>query len=74
MSLKKFPDYMYEIVVDTGEVELGTYTIDADGELSNLYLTMMINGVASLSTETVYLRAIRSSFTGTPNMFRICSR
>lgn len=66
MSLKKFPDYMYEIVIDTGEVELGTYTIDADGELTNLYLTMMINGVSSLTNEAVYLRAIRSSFTGTP--------
>jgi hypothetical protein len=66
MSLKKFPDYMYEVVVDTGEVELGTYTIDADGELTNLYVTLMINGVSNLTTEKVYLRCVRSSFTGTP--------
>jgi len=66
MSLKKFPDYMYEIVVDSGEVEIGTFTIDADSELTNMYLTIMINGVSSVSNEAVYLRAIRSSFLGTP--------
>jgi hypothetical protein len=57
---------MYEVVVDTGEVELGTYTIDADGELTNLYVTLMVNGVSSLTNEAVYLRCVRSSFTGTP--------
>ena len=66
MSFKKFPDYMYEIVVETGEVEVGTYTVDADGELTNIYATLMINGVASLTTQKVYLRAIRSSHTGVP--------
>ena len=57
---------MYEIVVDSGEVEIGTFTIDADSELTNMYLTIMINGVSSVSNEAVYLRAIRSSFLGTP--------
>lgn len=66
MSLQKFPDYMYEIVVDSGEVELGTYTIDNDGELTNLYVTLMINGVSSVTNESLYLRCVRSSFTGTP--------
>jgi hypothetical protein len=66
MSLQKFPDYMYEIVVDSGEVELGTYTIDENGELTNLYVTMMINGVSSIANEAVYMRCIRSSSPGTP--------
>lgn len=57
---------MYEAVVDTGEIEVGTYTIDNNGELSNLYLMIMINGVASLSNEQVYLRCVRSSHTGIP--------
>ena len=66
MSLKKFPEYMYEIVVDTGEVEVGTYTIDENGEISNLYLTILINGVSSLTSEAIYMRAIRSSFPAIP--------
>ena len=57
---------MYEIVVETGEVEVGTYTVDADGELSNLYLVMLFNGVPSFVNETIYLRVVRSTFTGTP--------
>lgn len=66
MSIQKFPNYMYEAVVDTGEIELGTYTIDANGELTNIYLTMLINEISSLNNEQVYLRCVRSSFTGTP--------
>jgi hypothetical protein len=66
MSLKKFPNYMYELVVITGEIDIGTYTIANDGEITNMYLTMMINGVSNISNESVYLKATRSSHTGTP--------
>ncbi len=66
MTLQKFPNYMFEIVVNTGEAELGTFTIDNDGELSNLYATIMINGVASITNESIYMKAIRSSFPSIP--------
>jgi hypothetical protein len=66
MSLKKFPEYMYEITVLAGEAELGVYNVDNDGELTNVYLTMIINGVASVTNESIYIRAVRSSHTGTP--------
>lgn len=66
MSFQKFPEYMYEIVVRTGEVELGTYTVDQDGELTNVYVSILIDNVNLLSDERIYLRAIRSSHTGLP--------
>jgi len=66
MSFKKYPDYLYEFLVQTGEVPLGTYTVDRDGEITYIYLTLLVRGLSLLTDEEVYVRAVRSSFPAIP--------
>lgn len=57
---------MYEIVNTGGEVELGTYTVDADGEVSNLLLAMIFYRTDLFTTQGVRLRLVRSDFPAIP--------
>lgn len=66
MSFQKFPDYMYEILCTGGNVELGTFTIDDSGELTNSYATMIFYRTDLFTTEQIRLRYDRSNAPSIP--------
>lgn len=66
MSFKKFPDHLYELVLSADKIPLGTFTVDQDAEIEHVYMTAMVRDVPSISTEAIYLYAVRSSFPAIP--------
>ena len=57
---------MYEVVIRSGSENIGGYTVSDDGELTYLYVNILIRSVPNLTNESIYLRATRSSFPAIP--------
>lgn len=66
MSIKKFPEYMNAIINIGGENSLGTFTIEADGEISNIYAMMIFYRTDLFTNEQIRIRGVRALFPGTP--------
>lgn len=66
MTIKKFPNYMYEICNLGGESELGTYSIISSGEMDADYATMIFYRTDLFTTEQVRFRFVRSNAPSLP--------
>lgn len=66
MTIKKYPNYLYEIVNLGGEAEIGTYSIIESGEMDCDYATVIFYRTDLFTDEEVRFRFVRSNVPSLP--------